>query len=60
MVGNKNTKLTNFFLSDSNSSSEKSLGVVMATVIQESEPLVPKSSFSFSLYRHKIIKNGPG
>lgn len=36
-----------FFLNDSNSSSEKILGVVMATVIQGSEPLASKSPFLF-------------
>lgn len=44
MVENKKAKL-NFFLNDCNSSSEKSLGVVMATVKQESKPLASKSPF---------------
>lgn len=47
MIENTNGKLSIFFfLNDSNSSSEKHLGVVMATVIHESEPLASKSPFS--------------
>lgn len=46
MTENKKAKLSIFFLNDSSSSSEKSLGVVMAPVIQESESLASKFPFS--------------
>lgn len=47
MMENKNAKLS-IFLNDNNSSSEKSLAVVMATVIQESKPPASESPFSLS------------